>query len=1086
IQNRSWWEDVDDSFSDNWDTIVAVCKVVVAVVGIVAMIIGGPILGAIVLVAALVVLADTLYKYSKGQASLWDVGLAALDCIPGMKGLTSLGGLAKGLKGGMAAMAGIKGGMKGMGLALRGLGKNARGMVADGAKGAYNRVKSVVRSKGSDPVDMATGAMYLPQTDVELPGLLPLAFTRRVASDYRCGWWFGPTWASTLDQRIEVDEAGVNFVTEDGLILSYPHPSDTSVPVMPEAGPRRPLTRTEDGGYRIDEPVTGHAHHFARPTTEGIALLVRLTDRNQHTISFDHDEYGTPLAIRHSGGYHLKLTTDDGRVTALSLAGGAEDGTDVVIKRYGYTDGNLTAVTNSSGLPLRFTYDERLRVTSWEDTNHRRYAYAYDDQDRCVAEGGEAGHITITLDYDGNDAGWPDCRVTTLTTAEGAVTRFVINGNSQVVAEADPLGGTVRTEFDANHHVVSWADPLGHMTFLSHDDVGRVTQIVDPDGAVTHYSYSALGRPTEITMPNGAIWRRHYDQRGNCLSTVNPSGGVTRYEYDHRGHLTKVVDVSGAVTVMRSNAAGLSVEVTDALGNTERRSYDAFGRERRTIDALGVMTERVWTVEGLIRSVDRAGAQEWWDYDGEGNCVRHIDAGGRETRYTYTHFDLLASRILADGSSYSFQYDSSLRMTGVTNPEGLTWRYEYDQAGRLRAESDFDGRLQRYEHDRVGRLTARMNALGQVIRYERDALGRVISKQCGRDHTTYDYDALGHVSRAVGQSVVLEFRRDAEGRLTGESVNGRSTAYHYDDSGRLIRRVMPSGTTSSWSYDDAGYNSGLLVAGRTIGIRRDAVGRELAFTFDESLELNRAYDDVGRLTEQGVTALGQQQRVQHRSYEYEADGSLSRMDDRLNGARDFDLDAAGRVTTVRAAEWTEGYAYDSSGNQIMGAWPADHPGQDATGVRTYEGMRIKRAGRVRFEYDAQGRVVLRQKTRLSRKPDTWRYEWDAEDRLISLVTPDGAIWRYQYDPFGRRTAKLRMADDGRTVLEQTLFAWDGTTLAEQETVSAELPHVVTLSWHHHGLHPIAQSERLTSKELPDEEVDSRFYAIVTDLVGAPA
>uniref|UniRef100_UPI00048D2644 putative T7SS-secreted protein n=1 Tax=Streptomyces sp. 142MFCol3.1 TaxID=1172179 RepID=UPI00048D2644 len=87
IHNRKWWEEVGDWFSDNWDTIVAVCKVVVAVVGIIAMIIGGPILGAIVLVAALVVLADTLNKYAKGQASLWDVGFAALDCIPGMKGL---------------------------------------------------------------------------------------------------------------------------------------------------------------------------------------------------------------------------------------------------------------------------------------------------------------------------------------------------------------------------------------------------------------------------------------------------------------------------------------------------------------------------------------------------------------------------------------------------------------------------------------------------------------------------------------------------------------------------------------------------------------------------------------------------------------------------------------------------------------------------------------------------------------------------------------------------------------------------------------------------------------------------------------
>ncbi|GAB2779159.1 hypothetical protein GCM10027073_09790 [Streptomyces chlorus] len=76
MQNRSVWGEIGDWFTDNWDTIVAVRKVVVAVVGIVAMIIGGPILGAIVLIAALVVLADTLYKYSKGQASLWDVGLA--------------------------------------------------------------------------------------------------------------------------------------------------------------------------------------------------------------------------------------------------------------------------------------------------------------------------------------------------------------------------------------------------------------------------------------------------------------------------------------------------------------------------------------------------------------------------------------------------------------------------------------------------------------------------------------------------------------------------------------------------------------------------------------------------------------------------------------------------------------------------------------------------------------------------------------------------------------------------------------------------------------------------------------------------
>ncbi|MFE5096312.1 DUF6531 domain-containing protein [Streptomyces sp. NPDC056638] len=47
--------------------------------------------------------------------------------------------------------------------------------------------------------------MYLPQTDIALPGALPLVFRRRVASDYRAGRWFGPSWSSTADQRLEID-----------------------------------------------------------------------------------------------------------------------------------------------------------------------------------------------------------------------------------------------------------------------------------------------------------------------------------------------------------------------------------------------------------------------------------------------------------------------------------------------------------------------------------------------------------------------------------------------------------------------------------------------------------------------------------------------------------------------------------------------------------------------------------------------------------------------------------------------------------------------------------------------------------------
>ncbi|MBY8340218.1 RHS domain-containing protein [Streptomyces sp. KC 17012] len=1087
IQNRSWWEDVGDWFEDNWDTIVTVCKVVVTVVGIVAMIIGGPILGAIVLVAALVVLADTLYKYSKGQASLWDVGFAALDCIPGMKGLTTLGGLAKGLKGGMAAMKGLRGGLKGVGLAVRGLGKNARGMIADGAKGAYSRVKNVVKSKGSDPVDMATGAMYLPQSDVELPGLLPLSLTRRAASDYRCGWWFGPTWSSTIDQRLEVDQEGIVFVTEDGMLLAYPHPADRHTPVLPEAGPRWPLTSLDDGGYRIDTPRTGQARHFARPAADGVAPITYITDRNQHSITFDYDEHGTPLAVRHSGGYHLRFATDEGRISTLSLVGAGESGSDIVIKRYGYTDGNLTETINSSGLPLRFAYDHRLRIRSWTDTNHRSYAYTYDDRDRCIAEGGEAGHFNVTLDYDGTDPAWPGCRVTSLTTAEGATSRFVINDNSQVIAEFDALGNGLRTSYDEHHHVVSLVNSLGHVTQFENNTAGQPVRIVRSDGHVIQAEYNDLYLLEKLVSADGMTQRHAHDERGNRISETDRVGSTTEFAYDEQGRLTAVKDPLGHVTQVRCDPAGLPIEIIDPLGGITRYERDRFGRPIAITDALGALTRFEWTVEGrLTRRTAPDGTTESWTYDGEGNCINHTDPLGSVTSYEYTHFDLLSARTTSDGVRYEFAHDAALRLTQVSAPLGLLWTYRYDAAGRLISETDFDDRTVVYGHDAAGRLTSRTNAQGHTVRYERNELGQVTTKDVVGQVTTYTYDPAGRLTQAEGPDATLTLHRDQYGRLSQEIVNGRALTYEYDALGRRTARVTPSGVRTEWTYDAMGNRTGMVSSGRSVEFTYDPAGREVMRSIGGgALTLDLTYDPLGRLVSQSLAGpLGQD--VQRRTYAYRADGHVSTVDDQLAGSHSFELDLVGRVTEVHAADWTERYAYDDMGNQMAASWPAEHSGTDAIGDRTYAGTTITRAGRVRYQHDALGRIVLRQKIRLSRKPDTWRYEWDAEDRLTAVTTPDGTRWRYEYDPLGRRIAKMRLAKDGENVAERIEFAWDGTILCEQTTAAHDLHNQVTLTWEHQGLSPISQSESIAAIDAPQEEIDSRFYAIVTDVVGTPS
>ncbi|MET7390215.1 putative T7SS-secreted protein [Streptomyces sp. NPDC005529] len=116
IHNRHWWEEPIDWVSDHWDEIVTVCKWVVTIVGIIVMIVGGP-LGWLVFAAALVVLADTVRKMLNGQAGWGDLIFAVLDCIPATKGFTSLAKMGKlwkagGLRGlGGAFMKGIGGGL---------------------------------------------------------------------------------------------------------------------------------------------------------------------------------------------------------------------------------------------------------------------------------------------------------------------------------------------------------------------------------------------------------------------------------------------------------------------------------------------------------------------------------------------------------------------------------------------------------------------------------------------------------------------------------------------------------------------------------------------------------------------------------------------------------------------------------------------------------------------------------------------------------------------------------------------------------------------------------------------------------------
>jgi RHS repeat-associated protein len=947
-------------------------------------------------------------------------------------------------------------------------------------------------------VDVVTGEMFLPVTDLMLPGVLPLVLERRHASGYRRGQWFGTTWSSTLDQRIEIDENGIHYAAPDGRVLHFPIPTVHGQRVLPSFGPRWQLTWDRSGGrdeIRIEQGELGRTLIFLPgPTPQKCRPLSAVVDRGGDRVTFIYDAAGTPTDVYHSGGYRLRIsaisTRGGTRIASIKLADPA-GGADLPVREFRYdTAGRLTGVYHpDSDLAMVFDYDEHDRITRWTDRNGHWYAYTYRADGRVAAARGEGGFLDVDFDYD------LAARTTTMTDGLDHTRLYYWNALGQTVRSMDPLGGERHTVQDRLGDVVSNTDPLGRTTTIERNGFGDPVRIVNPDGSGSVIDYDQQRLPQRVAHSDGRAWAYEHGPHGQVTAITDPAGAVVRFEYTERGHLQRTIDALGAVTEYVCDKAGLPIRMTDPLGAVTAVRRDGFGRITEITDPVGARTVCEWTAGGrLARRVLPDGSQERWTYDAEGNVLTGVGATGIATAFTYGPFDLPTSRTDPDGAVYRFAYDRALTLTAVTGPTGLRWTYEHDDAGRMVAECDFNGRRIDYRLDEAGQLTGRSGAEG-VIEYERDLLGRLVEHRADGRATRLAYGLAGQLVRAENPESVLEYTLDPLGRVLTETVDGYTLTNRYDAAGRRIERTTPGGITTSWSYDAAGQPTRMTGTAGTLAFGYDAAGREVARLLGPGALAHRTYDAVGRPMTEGIWSYPNQDaaapadgtvpvQLQARIFEFLPDGTPSQIQDALRGERAFTTDAAGRVTGIRASTWQAAYAYDALGNLAASRDTADPDLPD--GPREITGTRIRRAGNEAFEHDEAGRVVRRTRRTISGQVKTVAYSWDAENRLTTVTLPDGTAWSYRYDPLGRRTAKTHHAADG-TSLEAVGFAWDGPRLVE-EYRSGTGGALEIRTWDHQPgeFTPLAQTRRSWATDAPQQLIDTEFHAIVTDLVGAPA
>ncbi|GAB2775643.1 DUF6531 domain-containing protein [Amycolatopsis magusensis] len=843
-----------------------------------------------------------------------------------------------------------------------------------------------------EPVDVATGQVVLRQADLTLIGTPDLVLERTHLSAYREGRWFGPSWASTLDQRLEADEAHLRYFSADGMVLFYPYPTGPEE-VLPLLGPRYPLRRTGDG-YRVTDPATGRTLLF-EPETQ---RLVTIEHPGSPTVTLEYDG-DAPSVLRRSDGYEVRFITAEGRITGIDVL--SDDHT-VPVVRFGYNKlGQLTEVANAAGPPMALDYDLSDRLAGWRDRTGTWFRYAYDTEGRCVRTVGADGFRNGAYSYE------RERRATRYTDSLGHTTEYRFDEAGRLVEEIDPLGGRRGFTWDQQGRLLSRTDALGRTTLFTYGEDGLLAGVVRPDGSVVGYSRDA----------------------GGALLTMSTKDGVVRRRVPDVDPLTEPVGVASPSHPARP--AGLFADADPEAAQPGER--DAFGRPRKIRTASDATVGLGWTVAGH-RAVRQGplGRRDVWRFDAEGHAIEHRSASGQVTRRRYGRFGLLAEEIDAAGGRTTFRYDGELRLIEVTNAAGLAWRYTYDPVGRLIEEEDCDGRLLSFDYNAAGQLTSTTNGLGEVTAYRYDPLGNVVERRTAGDVTTYAYDPLGRLVRAAGREAVLEISRDVRGRVLAESVNGHTVRWSYE--GAAVHRRTPSGVDSSWHRDEHGRPDRLLIAGHEVDFERDPAGREVARFVDGHRVLCQEFDAEDLLTTQVLS-----DRVLKRDYTYRIDGQLIAIDDSATGATRFQLDPLGRVTELTAPHGTERYGYDAAGNIT----------RDALGIRGYHHNLLAEAGGVTYTADRQGRITGR------RAGDReWTFTWDRLDRLTGLTTPDGTRWTYHYDPVGRRFAKRRWPPGGE-LAEEIRFAWDGTEIVEQETRHADGSRSV-ITWEHCDGRPVVQ------------------------------
>ena len=673
---------------------------------------------------------------------------------------------------------------------------------------------------------------------------------------------------------------------------------------------------------------------------------------------------------------------------------------------FNYTSNRLASVTDNSSpaRSIQYQYDTKNNLTNFVDAAGKHWGVAYNNTNHPNA-------ITSLIDPDGV------VTIRNLYNSLGVVTQQVsatdnlwnfYTSDAQSIEE-DPFGRQTIYRFDADGRTWAVQKADGTRTFSSYDSRNQITNIVNEAGVTNRLVYdnnrNLIEKREATGIPDERVAYYGYDASNRLVCVSNQINAtewkVSRFQYDSEHHLTKTTDALSNETTFEYWPNGLLKKKTEAGGRTTEYTYDTAGNPN------------------TITSTD-AGTVDL-DYNARGELIKQKDAKNAETQFIYDNRGLLLKTVYPDGSSVSNSYNGAGQLIAQKDARANTVAYTYTPSYKVKIVALPNGGVISNAYDAADRLITTKNAKNQSTSYELDAVGHITSMSSAYSVVENSYDISGNVTNAVvdpnglnlwtktaydvfgrplnQQSAIAnrQFQYDALGRQTN-TIDAASKHWttEYNPLNRPVAAIRPSGATEQFVYDAMGNRIGFYNAeGKPITFGFDAQGRVTAITNAINKVTSFAYDANGNLV-QRTDAKGQTT-----AYQYSSMNRLTNVVNQGLSKASFVYDGNGNIVSQASPLALSSFSYDpmnrlsSSLISVNSRSFAVTNSYDLNGNRTnivYPGGLS-----VGYSYDAENRLSGVAVSAPSEPLREFSFAYDGASRLTGMSYPNGVNSSFGYD-----------------------------------------------------------------------------------------